>query len=75
MLLNTLRKIVNEEATGIVVAPHWATQAWYPLYKKLLRSKPIYFQPNKSLLISINSMPHPLHRQLTLVAGVLSGKL
>lgn len=74
MLLKTLRKIINEKATGIVVAPYWPTQAWYTMFKKSLISEPIYFQPNKTLLTSINSLPHPLHERLTLVAGISSGK-
>ena len=69
IILKVLKKINMEKSTGIMVVPFWPTQPWYPLFKKMLISKPLYFNPDKYLLISSNTCPHPLWKQLTLVAG------
>lgn len=74
LLLKTIRKIENEKARGIIVAPYWPTQPWYPMFASLLESKPMFFSPHRSLLTSTSGQPHPLHLKLTLVAGILSGK-
>lgn len=68
-----LHKIKNDKAEGIVVVPYWPTQPWFPLWSSLIVSKVIYFQPNKSLLISPFRVDHPLHMDLTLMASRLSG--
>lgn len=75
LILPTLRKIVNDEATGIMVVPLWPTQPWYPLFTSLLCQPPIIFKPSMTLLCSsCRKMKHPLAQQLSLVAGILSGK-
>lgn len=33
-----LRKIVDDKVNGIVVAPYWSTQSWFPNYMKLVRT-------------------------------------
>lgn len=71
----TIKKIIDDKATGILVVPKWPSQPWYPLFKKLLTCKPICFGPKKNLLMSPFRKPHPMYRTLTLVAGKLSGHL
>lgn len=73
VILKTIRKIINDKATGILVVPQWPTQAWYPLFQQLLTSQPIILKPSKNLILSRSSKRN-LHQQLTLVAGVLSGR-
>lgn len=74
MLLKVLEKIVTDQATGIVIAPYWPTQPWFPIYNKLLIENPIIFQPSQDLLMLNNSrVLHPLHQKLSLMAGLLSG--
>ncbi|KAL7293192.1 hypothetical protein TKK_0013339 [Trichogramma kaykai] len=74
VISKVLRKIVSENATGIVVVPLWSTQNWFPMFKKLLIGNPIVLKPNVKLLLSpCRKMIHPLANQLTLVAGKLSG--
>ncbi|KAG7309814.1 hypothetical protein JYU34_004322 [Plutella xylostella] len=74
VILKTLRKIVNDQAEGIVVVPNWPNQPWYPLFKELLVSDTVTFKPNNKLLLSHSSLQHQLHRSLSLIAGVLSGR-
>lgn len=71
MILKTIRKIIQDRATGILVVPLWPTQPWYPLFKRLLISKPIIFEPNEDLVLS-HSSSRNIHHQFTLVAGHLS---
>lgn len=73
LILRVLQKIINDKAEGIVVIPLWVSQPWYPVFKSLLLSKPIIFEP-KSTLLSFSGVPHPLSENLFLAAGRLSGK-
>lgn len=75
IITRVLEKIVQEKGLGIVVVPYWPTQAWYPLFTKLLLEKPIYFKANKFLLVSPFRDYHPLHEEISLVVGKLSGRL
>lgn len=72
LITKVLNKIKNDKAEGILVAPFWPAQPWYPLWSKLLVSDVIYFKPDKNLLVSPFRIEHPLHADLTLMAGKLS---
>lgn len=74
LILKSLRKIINEEATGILVVPYWPSQPWYPIFLKLSRYNPIYLSPDPELLLSPFRTRHPLWKRLTLVSSLLSGK-
>lgn len=73
LILRTLKKISFEGAEGIVVVPNWPSQPWYPLFKKLLKNKPILFNPSPGLLSSPFRNSHPF-KNLSLVAGRLCGQ-
>lgn len=73
MISRTLDKIIQDKASGILVVPAWPSQPWHPLFIALLVDKPLIFKPNKNLLLSPFSEPHPLHKEISLVAGKLSG--
>lgn len=75
MILKVIQKIISDKAEGIVVVPYWPTQAWYPLFQRIRKSKIIYLTPDSNLLISPYRSSHNLHRTLTLAAARLSGKL
>lgn len=75
LILKCLRKIIDDQASGIVIVPYWPSQAWFPLFLQLQSSDPIYFSPSKDLLHSPSRAHHPLWRSLTLVSCRLSGKL
>jgi len=72
LILRVLRKIMVDQATGILVVPHWTGQPWFPLFSELLIEKPLIFKPSPSLLISPCSH-HPLADKLSLIVGKLSG--
>lgn len=74
ILLRTLRKLVTDRAVGIVVAPLWPSQPWFPMFRSLLIRGPLIWEPSNNLLLSpCRSVQHPLARQLSLIVGVLSG--
>jgi hypothetical protein len=68
-----LNKIITDKAQGILVVPDWRTQPWYPVFTKLLISKPLYFYPKPNLFVSPFRESHPLWNTITLVVGLLSG--
>lgn len=73
LLPRVLQKLQVDNAEGLVIAPNWPTQPWFPVFMQLLKSKPFYLHANDHRL-SFCSKQHPLGQQLTLVAGILSGK-
>lgn len=70
-----LEKIVNDEATGILVVPDWPSQSWYPQFKELLIKKPLKFPYFKDLLLSPFRLTEETLPRTTLVAGRLFGGL
>lgn len=74
LILRTLRKLINENAIGVVIVPSWPIQP-YPLFMSLLVEPSIRFRPNISILMSpCRKKIHPLASQLSLMAGKLSNK-
>ena len=71
-----LQKIQHEKATAMVVVPVWTTQPWYTTFMEMLRSKLITIPPSPDLMTmpQAPNLVHPLHKNLTLMAGILSGK-
>lgn len=74
LLLKSLRKIIDEKATGVLVFPYWPSQPWFPIVKKLAISDIIFLNPSRNLLRSPFRAYHPLYRQLTLGAVKLCGQ-
>lgn len=75
LICKVLNKIIIDQAEGILVVPKWPSQPWYPIFNDLAHlSNIIEFQPNSALLSSPFRSHHPLHKDLTLVAAVLSGR-
>ena len=75
LILKILRKVKEERSRGIIVVPHWTGKPWYPMFKELLISEVISFAPSDNNLLSpCRKRIHPLASQITLIAGVLSGK-
>lgn len=73
LILKCLRKIVNEKATGLVLVPYWPSQPWYPLFRRLVVSEILFFEPDKNNLLSPYREPHPMWKKLTLACAILSG--
>lgn len=75
LILKVLRKIVSDEATGILIVPDWPAQPWYPIFFDLLCAEPIYLGPHRRLLfLPFRDRIHPQAEKLRLIAGKLSGK-
>ena len=72
--LQVLQKIIQDQATCVVVVPDWPTQAWYPLPTSLLILPPVKLYPSKNLL-RLPATPatvHPLHKNMSLLICLLS---
>lgn len=75
ILTRVLQKIIEDKACGILIVPLWESQPWYPIFLKILRAKPIVLHPEPYLIFTPFRQKHPLHNQLSLVAGNVSGHL
>lgn len=71
LIPKVLRKIMVDKAEGVLVVPNWPTQPWFPLFYRLMISKPIYFNNINNLLISPFRKEYPMN--LSLVVGRLYG--
>ena len=71
-----LQKVVCDKASGLIIVPNWPTQAWYPTLYKLLIQPPFLLSRHRELLFSPvdSSQKHPLHRQMDLLACLISGE-
>lgn len=75
LILRALQKIINDQATGIMVVPLWKAQPWYPLFLKLMVGEPLVLGPSNDMLFCpYSKVVHPLRKDLTLVVAILSGK-
>ena len=70
-----LRKVREEKASLVLVAPIWRSQPWYPALLELLIDLPLTLPDNPELLMDPFGVPHPLvvSGQLQLAAWKLSG--
>lgn len=76
LILRVLKKIILEKSTGILVVPHWESQPWFPLFKQLVISDILTFEPQFGMLIDLSTnKSHYLSQQITLTVAVLCGKL
>lgn len=76
LISRVLQKIRTEEATGVIVVPHWKNQAWYPQLGKMLIRRPVKISPRKNLL-SLPANPQVVHRlanSLSLLCCLVSGE-
>lgn len=71
-----LQKIQIDQATAMVVVPNWPTQPWFTTFMEMLSTNLITIKPRKDMLRLPQNpeLLHPLHKKLTLMAGILSGK-
>lgn len=66
LVLRTLRKIINDQAEGIVVVPYWPSQSWFPLFNQLLITSPLFSGPHFNLFSCPFRDNHPLAGTLIL---------
>lgn len=74
LITRSLRKVIDDRAEGILLVPRWPAQPWFPLFRRLCISNPIYFKPHPNLLISPLRTQHPIWSAISLVAGKLSAR-
>ncbi|XP_034945012.1 uncharacterized protein [Chelonus insularis] len=75
IITKVIKKIKDDKAESILVVPHWPTQVWFPVSKKLSLGDWIWFEADPNLLnSSCRLRHHPLAARLTLVAARLSAK-
>ncbi|CAL8071331.1 unnamed protein product [Orchesella dallaii] len=68
LLPRVLQKIDHDNASGVVVAPYWDSQPWFPQFLSMCIGSPIVIEPNPNLLSSGNRR-HPLQKSLRLMYG------
>lgn len=69
-----LSKITQDKARGILIAPLWPTQTWFPTLLQHLYQQPWIYAPRMDLLRHpSHNKPHPLCRKLCLMVCPLSG--
>ena len=75
LIMKVLKKVKEDETTGIIIVPDWCSQPWYPIFLEMLIKPPLKFQPHNQLLLSpCRKQIHPLSSKLALIAGLISGR-
>jgi len=70
-----INKILDDKCQGIVVAPLWPTQPWFPKFMQAKVSEVLEMGPNKNLLFEpLNRKAYHVNKKLKLMAAVISGK-
>ena len=74
LISRCLQKVVQENASMIIVVPIWTTQAWFTRLLSLLIDHPKILQVTKEVLINpVLGNTHPLSHHLWLMACKISG--
>ena len=75
LIATCLRKVEQDQATGVILVPFWQTQPWFTMLLHLLIDNPV-FLPRLDYLLTQphNNTLHPLRKQLKLMACKISGK-
>ena len=70
-----LQKIKTETATGVIIAPFWKTQTFFPILMRMLIDYPVLLSARKDLLTlpSHPEMRHNLDGRLRLMICLISG--
>ena len=76
-ITKVIRKIIQDQARGILVVPDWPTRTWYPLLLPILGQPPYHLPPSADLLImpSQANLKHPLPVKIDLPIFRVSEKL
>ena len=73
LLSRCICKLREDKARGIVIAPLWLSQSWFPRLMELLTEVPVILQRSKNLLALPHSdAVHPLQK-MVLIACHVSG--
>ena len=70
-----IKKVQDDKARGMIIAPLWPTQAWFTKLMRILVAKPILLPRKGSLLTNpMKETLHPLRKKIVLLACQVSGK-
>ncbi len=72
LLGRVLQKINEDDVRGIVVAPVWKAQPWYPLYIDMAVSNILILKKRNILWCPFLNRVHSLSHKITLMAAVLA---
>ena len=75
-LLNScIRKMREDQAHGIIIAPLWPTQIWFSRLMQMLVRNPIILPKKNKLLTNLCTKElHPLRKKLVMIAWLVSGQ-
>jgi hypothetical protein len=74
LLGRCVQKMRRDMAKGIIIAPLWTTQPWFPRLMDILVDTPVIIQKKKGLLkLPLQQMSHPLEGRLRLIVCKVSG--
>lgn len=72
LISRVLSKVLVDKSKGIIVAPYWPTQSWFPLFLKLCQNKFVILKPSNQLLFCpYLNRAHQLSTRTSLVVAVL----
>ena len=76
LINRVLQKVRIDRATALCVVPKWTTQAWWPQILEMMVADPMIIPPDQGNLVLPNKKgeSHPLHKKLSLVICLISGK-
>ena len=70
-----IRKIKQDKARALVIAPVWPTQTWFSILMKILIQEPRILPRKKNLQLQHQEIEHPLQKKLVLMTCSVSGVL
>ena len=76
IISRVLQKVRRDRAEGVIIAPRWPTQVWWPVLQTMTVGQPILL-PSKMSLLSLPSHPTARHRllpKMRLMAWRISGR-
>ena len=77
VIMRTLQKIQQDQAAGLLLAPFWPTQAWWPTLTRML-IQALLVLPNRMDTLYLPQDPsavHPLKNQMSFLLCHLSGNI
>lgn len=74
LVLRTLEKIIDDNASGILIVPNWPNQPWYPLFMSLLIGEPRNITNENISLPYDSRIQCNIQPKWSLVAGNVSGR-
>lgn len=75
IILKVLRKVHRDEATGILIAPLWQAQPWFPVLLEMLMAD-VFLLPRATTVLHHPTLlgTHPMGNRLKLGAFLISGR-